>query len=118
LLAQMGFWQGFFLLLIFIPLAFIWAFALLDIFRRDMSGWVKAIWIIAIIIFPVFGALIYLIARPVTKDDVAMQQAYLEQRDFAQAARATDQLHKLSILRDKGDITQEEFEKKKAKLLG
>jgi hypothetical protein len=29
------FWETFFLFLIFLPLALIWGFALLDIFRRD-----------------------------------------------------------------------------------
>jgi uncharacterized membrane protein len=113
----MGFWQGFFLFLIFVPLIMIWAFAFVDIFRRNMNGWIKALWIIAILIFPVFGVLIYLIVRPVTTEDVELQQTYLQEKEYAQAARTADQLHKLSMLRDKGDITQEEFEKKKAKLL-
>ena len=32
---SLGFWESFFLLLIFIPLVLIWIFALVDIFRRD-----------------------------------------------------------------------------------
>ena len=31
----MSFWDTFFLLLIYIPLIMIWAFAVIDIFRRD-----------------------------------------------------------------------------------
>ncbi len=50
---------GVVLLLFFI----IWCFV--DNFRRrDHSGWAKAGWTVLILIFPFFGALIYIIARP------------------------------------------------------
>ena len=43
--------------------AVIWAF--IDNFRRhDHSGWAKAGWALLILIIPLFGMLIYLIARP------------------------------------------------------
>ena len=45
----------------------IWIFIALfaDIFRRrDLSGWGKAGWILLIFLFPLIGAVIYLIARP------------------------------------------------------
>ena len=43
--------------------AVIWAF--IDNFRRrDHSGWAKAGWALVIIILPLLGTLIYLIARP------------------------------------------------------
>lgn len=106
------------MLLIWIPLAMIWLFVLMDIFRReDMSGWVKALWVLVIFILPFFGALFYLIFRPITKADIELQQAYMVEKEYAKAADAADRLHKLSQLRDKGDITQEEFERQKAKLL-
>ncbi len=61
----MDFWDSFFLFLIFIPLIMIWVFALFDIFRRDdMSGWLKALWVVVIILLPFLGTLIYLIFRP------------------------------------------------------
>ena len=51
----------FFLLAIFF--AVIWAFV--DNFRRhDHHGWAKAGWALLILIVPLFGTLIYLIARP------------------------------------------------------
>ena len=114
-----GFWQGFFLLLIFIPVAICWVFAFIDLFRRDdLSGWMIAFWIFFLIVIPILGVLIYFIARPFTAQDAAMQEEYRKQVESEGAAKAADRLHKLSELKDKGDITQEEFDKQKAKLLG
>ena len=49
----------------------IWAF--IDNFRRhDHSGWAKAGWALFILILPLFGMLIYLIARPADVDDLAV----------------------------------------------
>jgi hypothetical protein len=45
----------------------VWAFIALfaDIFTRpDLSGWAKAGWTLLIVIIPLIGILIYLIARP------------------------------------------------------
>ena len=45
----------------------IWIFIMVfaDIFRRqDMGGGAKAMWVLLIVIVPLFGALVYLIARP------------------------------------------------------
>ena len=53
-------WWGFVFAIFF---AIIWAF--IDNFRRpDHSGWAKAGWALLILIIPLFGMLIYLIARP------------------------------------------------------
>lgn len=61
----MDFWDVFWLLLIFIPMLLIWAFALIDVFRRDdLPGWQMALWVLAIIVFPFVGTLVYLIFRP------------------------------------------------------
>lgn len=112
------FWDGFFLLLIFLPIAMCWIFAFVDIFRRnDLKGWEMALWIILILLLPILGMLIYFLVRPVTAQDVQMQEEYEKAAEFEKASKATDKLHKLSQLRDKGDITQEQFEKQKAKLL-
>ena len=44
--------------------AVIWAF--IDNFRRrDHSGWAKAGWALVIVVLPLLGTLIYLVARPV-----------------------------------------------------
>jgi hypothetical protein len=113
-----SFWDVFFVMLIWIPLIMIWVFVLMDLFgREDMGGWIKALWVMIIILIPFLGSLIYLIFRPVTAKDIEMQEVYTAERDYDKAADAADKLHKLSALRDKGDITQEEFDKQKTKLL-
>jgi hypothetical protein len=59
------FWRSFFLFLIFLPLVLLWAFALIDLFKRhDIHGGAKALWLVLIIVIPIFGALIYIAMRP------------------------------------------------------
>jgi membrane protein DedA with SNARE-associated domain len=49
---------------------FIWVF--IDNFRRrDHSGWAKAGWLVLILVLPLLGVLIYLIARPSTPEQYA-----------------------------------------------
>ena len=77
-----SFWETFFLFLIFLPLALIWGFALLDVFRRDdLGGFSKALWVFVIFVVPFFGTLIYLITRPpgATKEErVAIDESSRE----------------------------------------
>ena len=59
------FWGAFLLLLIWVPLVLLWFATIFDVFRRDdLSGWGKVAWVLAIILIPWFGALVYLIVRP------------------------------------------------------
>ena len=115
------FWETFFLFLIFLPLALIWGFALLDIFRRDdMGGLSKVLWILVIFLVPFFGTLIYLITRPpgATKEErVAIDEA---NRDFVThyADTRARELKVLADLHDRGKLTDEEFAAEKARLRG
>jgi hypothetical protein len=48
-----------------VGICFAWVFAIVDIFvRKDLSGIMKALWLLVIIVLPILGVLIYLIARP------------------------------------------------------
>jgi Short C-terminal domain/Phospholipase_D-nuclease N-terminal len=97
---------------------------LFDVFRsRDLNGWGKALWVLFIIILPFLGVLIYLIARggKMHEHDVSDAQAADEQfkayvRDAAGSGSA-DELSKLADLRDRGVITEAEFQQGKAKIL-
>jgi hypothetical protein len=96
-----------------------------DIFRsEDLGGWGKALWTIAVLVFPVVGVFVYLIvrgrdmharsARMAVEAERARQQ-YI--REIAAAPSAADELAKLAQLRDQGVIDLTEYESQKAKLL-
>jgi Short C-terminal domain/Phospholipase_D-nuclease N-terminal len=103
----------------------IWIF--IDIFRsRDLSGWGKAAWFLFVLIIPLIGVLVYLIARGDSMHERAVQQvqqqdaearSYIQQAAAASPASTADQLSKLADLRDRGVITADEFEREKAKVL-
>ena len=92
---------------------FIGVFA--DIFRRnDLSGGAKAGWLLLIFIVPLFGILIYLIARPkMTEQDKEMMAAMQERERRVSGYSAADEVAKLAKLRDEGKITADEFEQLK-----
>ena len=96
-----------------------------DIFRsHDLSGWAKALWFLFVLIIPLIGVLVYLIARGGSMHERMVQRAerlddqlrsYLQETAGPQST--ADQLTKLADLRDRGVITAEEFEREKAKIL-
>jgi ABC-type multidrug transport system fused ATPase/permease subunit len=99
-----------------------------DLFRdHEMSGWAKALWVIFVIIFPFLGIFVYLVARGGSMAQrAAAAQAQMDQqmRQYVQQAAAgttatstADELAKLSDLREKGVISEEEFQSLKAKAL-
>jgi hypothetical protein len=107
----------------------LWFFLLfriiLDIFRsKDLGGWGKAGWLIFVIILPFLGVFVYLIARgskmaqrDVEDAQAADQAARSYIRDVAQESSPADQLAKLADLRERGVITDAEFQQSKAKVL-
>jgi di/tricarboxylate transporter len=96
----MDFWDVFWLLLIFIPLLLIWTFAIVDIFQReDLHGWLKAVWVLVVLILPFVGTFIYLIFRP--RDTVPDQAVSL-----------------LSDLHERGKLSDEEYAAEMTRLLG
>lgn len=110
-------------------LFFAWIWLLIkvfaDIFRSDSSGWAKAGWTIFVIILPLLGVLVYLIAQGgnMAQRDIEQAQAIHEaQRAYIQEAAGTstsaaEEIEKLAALKDRGVITDEEFAAQKAKLL-
>ena len=107
---------------------FVWIWlvvmVLFDIFRsHDLSGWAKALWVLFVLIIPVIGELVYLIVRGGDMHERAERQAVRQQdafRSYVQQnaeSSPADQLTKLADLRDRGTITEEEFQREKAKIL-
>lgn len=96
----------------------------MDIFRsKDLGGFAKALWIILLVILPLIGALIYLIAR---HDGMAQRQAEAQKAQKQQfdsyvreaaASGPADEIARAKGLLDSGAITQEEFDALKAKAL-
>jgi len=119
---QLTFWDIVWSMVIFFFwVMVIWIFIAIfgDLFRRtDLSGGAKALWILAIVILPFLGALIYIAMRPkVTAQDVQMMaQAEAAQQAVAQVSTA-DELAKLKQLKDAGAITDAEYESLKAKVM-
>jgi predicted ferric reductase len=120
---------GFFWLLIW---SFFFVFYLMilfhilgDLFRdKGLSGWWKALWVIALIIFPFVSALIYLIARgkgmaerqagEIREAQVATD-SYIQQ--VAGRGNPADQIATAKGLLDQGTISQTEFDQLKATAL-
>ncbi len=96
-----------------------------DIFRsHDIGGWAKALWTIFVIVLPLLGILVYLIARGGGMHERAAQQAQQQQQAFeayvrqsAGTTNTADELAKLVDLKNSGALTDAEFEAQKAKLL-
>src|SRR5207342_2721999 len=69
----------------------IWVF--IDIFRsRDLSGWAKALWFLFVLLIPLIGVLVYLIARGGSMHERAAQEAKREDeetRKYIQQAAAS-----------------------------
>src|SRR5215472_11580467 len=112
-------------------LFFIWIWMLIvvfgDIFRsNDLSGWGKALWTIFVIFLPYLGVFVYLIARgrkmgehaaEAAAQQDAAQRAYIRSVVQSDGSGAADEIARLAELRDRGAITDEEFQQAKAKAL-
>lgn len=97
-----------------------------DLFRNDqMSGWIKALWIILLILIPFLSLLVYVIVyhkgmaerqMKEVKQYQAAQDAYI--KSVAGSGKsATEQIADAQQLLSSGAITQAEFDQLKAKAL-
>jgi hypothetical protein len=128
LLADYTFGQGLLTVLWFF-LFFAWLMVLFNIFAdlfRDhgLSGWGKALWVVFLIFLPFLGALVYLIARgrgmrerKLAEVQQAQQQLDAYVRETAGSGSTVDELAKLSKLHDEQKISDQEFERAKAKIV-
>lgn len=99
-----------------------------DIFRdHELNGWAKAGWLVLCILVPYLGVLIYVIARGKSMTQRDLKQAKESEAAFQTYIRKTagsgdgkshaDELARLAELKSSGAITEEEFQKAKAKVL-
>jgi Phospholipase_D-nuclease N-terminal/Short C-terminal domain len=96
-----------------------------DVFRRhDTSGWVKALWIVFVIVLPFLGVLVYLIANgdEMGRRDVEQTRAARAEfddyvRSVADTGGPAAEIDRAKKLLDSGAISPAEFEAIKAKAL-
>jgi Phospholipase_D-nuclease N-terminal len=72
-------------LFIFMLALFLWVFIVVvrDLFRdRELSGWAKAGWLLALIFFPLLGSLVYLIVRGGWTAEDSAARARLTRTEF------------------------------------
>jgi hypothetical protein len=118
------------LLLIALEIFFfvIWIWILItilsDLFRdHETSGWAKAAWVLFLVFIPFLTALVYLIVRGSGMRDRTIKAQADAKKLFDEYVREqahttpADELHKLADLKDKGALSDAEFEQAKAKLL-
>ena len=91
-----------------------------DLFRRhDISGWGKAIWIIAWIVLPYLGVFVYLILEGRGMAERNAQQAQQAREELRRAVgfSAADEIEKLDRLKKAGTISDAEFTRLRAQLV-
>jgi ABC-type multidrug transport system fused ATPase/permease subunit len=102
-----------------------WVFA--DIFRsKDIGGGAKTLWVLFVIIVPLLGVLVYLLARGGGMQQREMEQAKQVQQAQTEYIRSVagssggtpaEQLESAKSLLDSGAVTQAEYETLKEKAL-
>ena len=91
-----------------------------DLFRRhDISGWIKALWVIAWIVVPYLGVLAYLIFQGGGMAERNVQQAHQARDELRRVVgfSVADEIEKLNRLKQAGSINDAEFTQLRAKLV-
>jgi hypothetical protein len=99
---------------------------LTDLFWRDhtTSGWLKAVWVFFLLVFPWLTAIVYLIARGKGMTERAREAAEAAKKqtdDYIKQAAGRSPAQEIAdakALLESGTITQAEFDSLKAKALG
>jgi hypothetical protein len=111
---------------IFLFVVWIWILftIITDLFRNhEMTGWLKAVWLVFLVFIPYITALIYLIVYGSDMRERqlrAQAEAKHEADHYIRAAAHTspaDELHTLHDLVEKGALTEAEYDRAKQKLL-
>ena len=91
-----------------------------DLFRRhDISGWIKALWVIAWVVFPYLGVLSYLIFQGRSMAERNVQQVQQARDDLRRTVgfSVADEIEKLDRLKQAGSISDAEFTQLRARLV-
>ena len=91
-----------------------------DLFRRhDISGWGKALWVIALVLTSYLGILAYLITQGRGMAERSAQQTQQAREELRQVVgySVADEISKLDQLKRSGSISEDEFLRLRAKLV-
>jgi hypothetical protein len=123
----MSFWEVLwfcFVSFVFIAYLMVMFSIIADIFRDpDMSGGLKAVWLIALIFLPFVTAIAYLITRGKSMQERSARTAAAarqQQDDYIRQVAGSspaEQIEKAQAMLDRGAITPGEFDQLKAKAL-
>lgn len=107
---------------IFIFVLWFWLLVIVisDLFRRhDISGWGKAIWVIALIVFPYIAIFAYMITQSKGMAERSAQQVQQAREELRQVVgySVPDEIEKLDRLKKSGSITDQEFARLRARLV-
>jgi hypothetical protein len=107
---------------IFVFIMWFWLFIIIasDLFRRhDISGWGKAIWIIALVVFPYIAVLVYLISqgRGIAQRNAQRADEARDELRRVVGFSAADEIEKLDKLKKAGSISDAEFMRLRAHLV-
>jgi hypothetical protein len=113
-------WEVLWVILIVIPVTLCWIAAIVDLLvrRRDLHWFSIALWLIFILILPVFGMLIYFIARPTLPEERIAMETAVDRARAQQTASYASALKDLSDLHQRGVLSDEEFNARRADLSG
>jgi len=92
-----------------------------DLFRRnDISGWGKVLWVIALILFSYIGIFAYILTQGRGMAERNQARAQQARDDLRQVAgfSAADEIEKLNRLKSAGSISEQEYARLKARLVG
>src|SRR5262245_4164410 len=107
---------------IFVFVVWFWLLitVLSDLFRlHDISGWAKAIWVIALILFSYLGIFAYMISQAMFIAYWRSHQTHPERDELRRVVgfSVADEIEKLDRLKKSGSITDQEFMRLRAKLV-
>ena len=91
-----------------------------DLFRRhDISGWGKALWVIGLVLTSYLGIFAYLITQGKGMAERNAQQAQQARDELRRVVgySVADEITKLDQLKKSGSITDNEFQRLRAKLV-
>ena len=91
-----------------------------DLFRRhDISGWLKAVWAIFVIFLPYLGVFVYLISQGHGMAERSQKAAVVAREEMRQyiGVGVADEIDKLDRLKSDGKISDEEYQRLRARLV-